>query len=152
MEIVLYEPEIPQNTGNIVRLAAATGCGLHLIEPLGFFWNDRYLKRSGLDYWELARVEIHPTFSAFLVKYPTARPYYATTKSELYYHTVDYKPDDIIVFGPETRGLPTHILERDPKRNIRLPMVPGLRSLNLANSVSIITYEVLRQQGFTGLI
>jgi tRNA (cytidine/uridine-2'-O-)-methyltransferase len=152
MEIILYEPEIPQNTGNIVRLAAATGCGLHLIEPLGFFWNDRYLKRSGLDYWELAKVEIHPSFHDFLEKHPQARPYYATTKSGIYYHTIKYNSDDFVVFGPETRGLPPQILERDPKRNIRLPMLPGLRSLNLSNSVAIITYEVLRQQGFSGLI
>lgn len=152
MEIVLFEPEIPQNTGNIVRLAAATGCNLHLIEPMGFFWNDRHLKRSGLDYWEFARVERHPNFEAFLSKYNAARPYFLSTKGHQSYHNANFLPDDIFVFGPETRGLPDSILQNDPERVIRLPMQPGIRSLNLANSVAIVIYEAWRQQKFSGLL
>lgn len=152
MEIVLFEPEIPQNTGNIVRLAAATGCGLHLIEPLGFFWNDRHLKRSGLDYWEFAQVTKHPDFDAFLSRYDHPRPYYLSTKGTRSYHQIEFHPNDILVFGPETRGLPDPILQRDPEHVIRLPMQPGIRSLNLANSVAIVVYEAWRQQNFNGLL
>lgn len=151
MEIVLYEPEIPQNTGNIVRLAAATGCGLHLIEPLGFFWNDKNLKRSGLDYWEYARVERYRSFEHFKAKFPDKRPYYLSTKGQLTYSEVTFTPDDILVFGPESRGLPDKLLNNNPEHILRLPMFPGIRSLNLSNTVAIMTYEALRQQRFPGM-
>lgn len=152
MEIVLYEPEIPQNTGNLVRLSAATGCGLHLIEPLGFFWNDKHLKRSGLDYWELARVQIHRSYPIFMEKFPNTRPYYLSTKAKRTYAEIEFNPEDILVFGPETRGLPENILNLDPEHCLRVPMLPEIRSLNLANSVAIVVYEALRQQGFHGFI
>ncbi|MGI5871426.1 MAG: tRNA (uridine(34)/cytosine(34)/5-carboxymethylaminomethyluridine(34)-2'-O)-methyltransferase TrmL [Bacillota bacterium] len=152
MEIVLYEPEIPQNTGNIVRLAAATGCGLHLIEPLGFFWNDRNLKRAGLDYWEYARVKRHRSFDHFLTLFPGCRPYYLSTKGTKGYHEVRFTQDDILVFGPETRGLPEKLLATDADHVLRLPMVPGIRCINLSNSVAVVTYEALRQLQFPGMI
>lgn len=151
MEIVLYEPEIPQNTGNLVRLSAATGCGLHLIEPLGFFWNDKHLKRSGLDYWELAQVQIHRNYDAFHAQFPESRPYYLSTKAVRSYHDFTFRSDDIFVFGPETRGLPPEILGLDQERVLRIPMLSDIRSLNLANSVAIVVYEALRQQGFQNM-
>lgn len=151
MHVVLYQPEIPQNTGNIARLCAATGVELHLIEPLGFFWDDRRLKRAGLDYWEMANIKRHLNFEAYRLRYPEQRLFFATTKGRLFYSDVTFQPQDSLVFGPETRGLPAEILELDPARNLRIPMINGARSLNLANSVGIILYEALRQQGFPGL-
>ncbi|NLY74603.1 MAG: tRNA (uridine(34)/cytosine(34)/5-carboxymethylaminomethyluridine(34)-2'-O)-methyltransferase TrmL [Firmicutes bacterium] len=151
MHVVLYQPEIPQNTGNIARLCAATGVELHLIEPLGFFWDDRRLKRAGLDYWEMANIKRHLNFEAYRLQYPEQRLFFATTKARLCYSEVTFRPQDSLVFGPETRGLPPEILELDPDRNLRIPMINGARSLNLANSAGIILYEALRQQGFPGL-
>jgi tRNA (cytidine/uridine-2'-O-)-methyltransferase len=151
MQIVLYQPEIPQNTGNIARLCAATASELHLIEPLGFFWDDRQLKRAGLDYWELVNIKRHLTFETYLAEFPGKRLYYLTTKANHTYDSVEYSIDDALVFGPETRGLPATILTRDPKCNIRIPMQPDARSLNLANSVAIVLYEALRQQGFPAI-
>lgn len=151
MHIVLYQPEIPQNTGNIARLCAATQVELHLIEPLGFFWDDQRLKRAGLDYWELVNIKRHLNFETYRGQYPEQRLFYATTKGQRLYSEVNYQINDSIVFGPETRGLPRKILNLDPERNIKIPMFQEARSLNLANSVGIILYEALRQQNFPGL-
>ena len=152
MQIVLYQPEIPQNTGNIARLCAATKVELHLIEPLGFFWDDQRLKRAGLDYWELVNVRRHLNFAAFQAEFPKQRFFFATTKGGRVYSEINFTKDDTLVFGPETRGLPETILALNPESNLRIPMQQEARSLNLANSVGIILYEALRQQGFPGLI
>jgi tRNA (cytidine/uridine-2'-O-)-methyltransferase len=151
MQIVLYQPEIPQNTGNIVRLCAAAKARLHLIEPLGFFWDDERLKRAGLDYWELVNIERHLSFTAYLSQNPGRRLFLATTKGRQFYDQIRYTDEDALVFGPETRGLPPEILSLYPENNIRIPMLSEARSLNLANSVAIILYEALRQQNFPGL-
>lgn len=151
MQIVLYQPEIPQNTGNIARLCAVTKSELHLIEPFGFFWDDQRLKRAGLDYWVLANIQRHLNFQTYLEKNPSQRLFYATTKAKLIYTDIHFTDRDTFVFGPETRGLPSEILERSPEQNIKIPMSEQTRSLNLANSVSIILYEALRQQNFPGL-
>lgn len=152
MHIVLYQPEIPQNTGNIARLCAAAQVELHLIEPLGFFWDDQRLKRAGLDYWELVNIKRHLNFETYRSLYPEQRLFFATTKGRRFYSDLSYQPNDSLVFGPETRGLPPEILSLDPDRNIRIPMFDKARSLNLANSVGIILYEALRQQNFPGLV
>lgn len=151
MHIVLYQPEIPQNTGNIARLCAAAQVGLHLIEPLGFFWDDQRLKRAGLDYWELVNIKRHLNFEAYRSLYPEQRLLYATTKGRRFYSEISFAANDSLVFGPETRGLPPEILSLDPEHNIKIPMYQEARSLNLANSAGIILYEALRQQGFPGL-
>lgn len=149
--IVLYQPEIPQNTGNIARLCAATGSRLHLIEPLGFFLDNRHLRRAGLDYWPLVSLRRHLDFQALLTAYPEARLFFLTTKGQRSYHEVTFCAGDFLVFGPETRGLPGEILSLIPGHNLRIPMISGLRSLNLSNSVAIVLYEALRQAGFSGL-
>lgn len=151
MHIVLYEPEIPQNTGNIARTCAATGSVLHLIKPLGFSLEDKYLKRAGLDYWRMMRYEVHENFEELLEKYPGARMHFLSTKAPRSYTEAAYGPDDFLVFGRETRGLPESLLSRVYDRCLRIPMVPGARSLNLSNSVAVVVYEALRQQGFPGL-
>ena len=151
MHIVLLNPEIPQNTGNIARTCAATGTRLHLIEPLGFKLDDKYLKRAGLDYWQMMSYEVYADFPSFLKKHPNAALHYATTKAPRDYAAVAYGQDDFIVFGSETRGLPENLLERTYDRCIRIPMVPDARSLNLSNSVAIVLYEALRQHRFSGL-
>jgi tRNA (cytidine/uridine-2'-O-)-methyltransferase len=151
MHIVLYQPEIPQNTGNIARLCAATQTGLHLIEPLGFYWDDERLKRAGLDYWELATVERHLNFETYLNKYPGQNLFFATTKAKRFYHQYQYPTNTTLVFGPETRGLPPELLNINPEHNLRIPMFAQARSLNLANSVAVILYEALRQQNFPDL-
>ena len=151
MHIVLYAPEIPQNTGNIARTCAATGSVLHLVEPLGFELSDKYLKRAGLDYWHLMELHVHPDFDALMAEYPQARYHFATTKAPRSYDAVRYEPDDFLVFGCETKGLPESLLSRVYDRCIRIPMRPEARSLNLSNSVAIVLYEALRQQGFLGL-
>ena len=151
MEIVLYAPEIPQNTGNIARTCAATGSGLHLIEPLGFSLDDRYLKRAGLDYWGMVNVRVYPGFEDFLIAHPGARMHFATTKAPRAYTQARYEKDDCLVFGCETRGLPETLLARVYDRCVRIPMMPGARSLNLSNSVAVVLYEALRQQGFDAL-
>jgi tRNA (cytidine/uridine-2'-O-)-methyltransferase len=151
MHVVLYQPEIPQNTGNIARLCAAARIELHLIEPLGFFWDDQRLKRAGLDYWELAFIMRHINFQSYLEKHHDKRCFFATTKAGLAYTEVRFRPNDALVFGPETRGLPESILKLNPNQNIRIPMRQEARSLNLANAVGIILYEALRQQDFPGL-
>ena len=151
MHIVLVNPEIPQNTGNIARTCAATGAMLHLIEPLGFELSDKYLKRAGLDYWHLMRYEVHPSWEAFCEKYPEAKMHFATTKAPRDYCAVEYGEDDFLVFGRETKGLDEQLLAANYNRCIRIPMKPDARSLNLSNSVAIVLYEALRQQDFAGL-
>jgi tRNA (cytidine/uridine-2'-O-)-methyltransferase len=151
MHIVLYQPEIPQNTGNIARLCAAAQVQLHLIEPLGFFWDDDRLKRAGLDYWELVNIHRHLNFTAYLSQNPDGRLFFATTKAAQFYDKINYAQADSIIFGPETRGLPPEILNLYPENNIRIPMFAEARSLNLANSVAVILYEALRQLNFPGL-
>lgn len=151
MHIVLVEPEIPANTGNIARTCAATGSTLHLIRPLGFSTDDKYLKRAGLDYWHLVEVIYHDSFAEFAARYKGGSFYLATTKAPRFYTEVSYGPGSFLIFGKETKGLPPEILNSYPGRQIRLPMVAEARSLNLANSVAVILYEALRQQGFPGL-
>ena len=151
LHVVLIEPEIPQNTGNIARTCAATGSELHLVKPLGFKLEDRYLKRAGLDYWPLVKVHVHEDFSQVLAQYPDAPFFYASTKAPRSYAQASYPRDAFLVFGKESRGLPENLLERVYDRCVRIPMAPGARSLNLSNSVAIVVYEALRQQGFEGL-
>lgn len=151
MHIVLYQPEIPQNTGNIARTCAATGSTLHLIRPLGFSLADKYLKRAGLDYWHMMEYHVHESFEELLALYPDARMHFLSTKAPKGYTEVRYGQSDFLVFGCETRGLPESLLSRVYDRCVRIPMVPGARSLNLSNSVAIVLYEALRQQGFEGM-
>ena len=151
MNIVLVYPEIPQNTGNIARTCAATGAKLHLIEPLGFKLEDKYLKRAGLDYWGLMEYQTYPSLEAFFQANEGARMFFATTKAAMDYTRPCYKPGDFLVFGQETRGLPENLLEKAYDRCIRIPMRAQARSLNLSNSVAVVLYEALRQQGFAGL-
>lgn len=151
--VVLYQPEIPPNTGNIIRLCANTGSRLHLIEPLGFALDDARLRRAGLDYHEFAEVAVHASLEAFVTAAAPARLLMASTRSATRYDRVDYGPDDALVFGPETRGLPDRVRESVPaEQRIRLPMRPGQRSLNLSNAVAVVLYEAWRQQGFAGAV
>lgn len=151
MNIVLVNPEIPQNTGNIARTCAATGAALHLVKPLGFSLDDKYMKRAGLDYWFLADVRVHESWEDFLKANPGAPMHYATTKAPRDYCQAKYAPDDFLVFGRETRGLDEELLARNYEKCVRIPMRPEARSLNLANSVAIVLYEALRQLDFPGL-
>ena len=151
MHIVLVNPEIPQNTGNIARTCAATGARLHLIKPLGFELSDKYLKRAGLDYWHMMTYEVHESWQDFLGHNPDAVLHYATTKAPRAYSEVRYGADDYLVFGRETKGLDEDLLAHNYDRCVRIPMIPDARSLNLSNSVAILLYEALRQQGFPGL-
>ncbi|NLH97405.1 MAG: tRNA (cytidine(34)-2'-O)-methyltransferase [Clostridiaceae bacterium] len=150
VHIVLVEPEIPQNTGNIARTCAATGAGLHLVKPLGFSIDDRHLKRAGLDYWDKVLVSVSDSFEELRRKYPDHVFYYTSTRAPRAYTEVDYPEDCFLVFGKETAGLPESLLEANREYCIRIPMRPGIRSLNLSNSVAIVLYEVLRQHGFRG--
>lgn len=152
MHIVLVNPEIPQNTGNIARTCAATGARLHLIKPLGFSLDDRYLKRAGLDYWHMMEFSVYENLAEFLRRYPNANMHFATTKAPRDYCQVRYGADDFLVFGRETRGLDERLLKENYDRCIRIPMREGARSLNLSNSVAIVLYEALRQQDFAGLV
>jgi len=151
VNVVLHAPEIPQNTGNIARTCAATGTALHLIKPLGFELSDRYLKRAGLDYWKYVNYTIYENLGDFRARNPFAHCYYASTKSRLAYADARYHPGDYLVFGCETRGLPEALLREVYDRCIRIPMREEARSLNLSNSVAIVLYEALRQQGFPNL-
>ncbi|MDD2569428.1 MAG: tRNA (uridine(34)/cytosine(34)/5-carboxymethylaminomethyluridine(34)-2'-O)-methyltransferase TrmL [Clostridia bacterium] len=151
MHIVLFQPEIPANTGNISRTCAVTKTTLHLIEPLGFSIDDKHLKRAGLDYWDKLNLYVYKDWAAFLSANPQANIYLATTKGSLHYTEFSYKPDDYLVFGRETAGLPDEIREAYSEHCIRIPMGKDIRSLNLSNSVAIILYEALRQQGFPNL-
>jgi tRNA (cytidine/uridine-2'-O-)-methyltransferase len=150
-KIVMYEPEIPPNTGNIIRLCANTGCELHLIEPLGFELDDKRLRRAGLDYSEWATLKTHASWPDYAGTQDTARLFAATTRAEQPYSDVKFLPGDTLLFGPETRGLPANILqELGPAQCMRIPMQPQSRSLNLSNSVAVVLFEAWRQQGFTG--
>ena len=151
MNIVLVTPEIPQNTGNIARTCAATGTVLHLIKPLGFSLDDRYLKRAGLDYWHLLEYHVYNSLESFLQAHPGIRAHYATTKAPRGYHEAEYHDGDYLFFGCETRGLPENLLRKVYPQCIRIPMREEARSLNLANSAAIVLYEALRQDGFPGL-
>lgn len=150
VNIVLVEPEIPQNTGNIVRTCAATGSKLHLVRPLGFSVDDRYLKRAGLDYWEYVDISYYDSFDELRRKYSNKTFLFLTTKANKSYIKVEYPEDVFIVFGKETKGLSEDLLNKNLKSCIRIPMMEGKRSLNLSNSVAIVVYEVLRQQGVLG--
>ncbi|WP_290587885.1 tRNA (uridine(34)/cytosine(34)/5-carboxymethylaminomethyluridine(34)-2'-O)-methyltransferase TrmL [Alicyclobacillus sp.] len=149
--IVLVEPEIPANTGNISRTCAATGCVLHLVRPLGFSTDDRQLKRAGLDYWHLLDIRYHDSIQEVWDKHPDARFFYYSTKGRTAYSEVTYRAGDFLVFGKETRGLPDWVLARDPERVLRIPIRADARSLNLSNSVAIVVFEAFRQLGFPGL-
>ncbi|MGN1060377.1 MAG: tRNA (uridine(34)/cytosine(34)/5-carboxymethylaminomethyluridine(34)-2'-O)-methyltransferase TrmL [Candidatus Coproplasma sp.] len=148
--IVLVEPEIPQNTGNIARTCAATGCVLHLIKPLGFEISDKYLKRAGLDYWQFVEVKIWENIDELFSAYPEGTFYYFTTKGRHRHDEAHYKKGDFLVFGKETKGLPEELLIKHEKTCVRIPMLGDLRSLNLSNSVAIAVYEGLRQNNFEG--
>lgn len=151
LNVVLYEPEIPPNTGNIIRLCANTGCRLHLIEPLGFTLEDKQMRRAGLDYNEYATVRVHPDYPAFLATERPERLFGFTTKGTRGYHRVDYQEGDYLMFGPETRGLPPQVRDALPAdRCLRVPMRPESRSLNLSNTVALVVYEAWRQLGFDG--
>lgn len=149
--VVLVQPEIPQNTGNIARTCAATGCALHLVRPLGFEISDKYLRRAGLDYWHLVNVEAHENLEAFLAQYPAARLHLFTTKAKRTYTQAQYRAGDFLVFGRETRGLDEEFLVQHPEACVRIPMREEARSLNLSNSVAIAVYEALRQNDFAAL-
>lgn len=148
INIVLLEPEIPANTGNIGRTCVATGSKLHLIEPLGFSINEKALKRAGLDYWEHLDVTVYESFDDFVMKNPDVKIYMATTKSKQTYADVTYEDGCFIMFGKESAGIPEEILLNYKDTAIRIPMLPNIRSLNLSNSAAIVAYEALRQQGF----
>ncbi len=149
MNIVLLEPEIPQNTGNIIRTCVATGAKLHLIEPLGSKLEEKNIRRAGLDYWDLVDVSKYVNFEDFVLQNPTAILYMATTKASQTYTEVSYDKDAFIMFGKESAGIPEEILVKYKETSIRIPMLEQMRSLNLSNSVAIVLYEALRQHNFT---
>ena len=148
MNIVLLEPEIPANTGNIGRTCVATGTALHLIEPLGFLLREKELKRAGMDYWPLLDLLVYDDWADFLAKNPQARLVMASTKGRIVYSDFSYRPDDFLVFGKESAGIPEEILAKHPDTCVRIPMNENIRSLNLANSVAVLLYEALRQNDF----
>lgn len=149
--IVLFEPEIPPNTGNIIRLCANTGADLHLVKPLGFTLEDKQLKRAGLDYHEFASLKVHENWAACKEALAGKRMFALTTKGSTRHSNIEFKAGDVFVFGPETRGLPEEIRnEFRPEHRVRLPMLPNSRSLNLSNSAAILLYEAWRQVGFEG--
>ncbi|MGN0346510.1 MAG: tRNA (uridine(34)/cytosine(34)/5-carboxymethylaminomethyluridine(34)-2'-O)-methyltransferase TrmL [Lachnospiraceae bacterium] len=151
MHIVLHQPEIPANTGNIGRTCVATGTKLHLIEPLGFHLDEKRIKRAGMDYWDILDYQRYVNYQDFLEKNPGAKIYMATTKAKRKYTDVQFGPDDYIMFGKESAGIPEEILVENEENCIRIPMLPDIRSLNLSNSVAIVLYEALRQNGFTSM-
>lgn len=151
MHIILHQPEIPANTGNIGRTCVATGTSLHLIEPLGFRLNEKDIRRAGMDYWEQLDVTRYMNFEEFKEKHPHAKIWMATTKAKQVYTDVSFAPDDFIMFGKESAGIPEEILVDHEKTCIRIPMLPQIRSLNLSNSVAVILYEALRQQHFSSM-
>ncbi len=151
MNIVLFEPEIPANTGNIGRTCVATGTKLHLIEPLGFKLNEKEIKRAGLDYWNELDVTVYNSYEDFLEKNPGAKIYMATTKAVKVYTEVTYEPDCFLMFGKESAGIPEEILVQNKETAIRIPMIGEIRSLNLSNSVAIVLYEALSQSNFEGM-
>ena len=151
MNIVLHQPEIPANTGNIGRTCVATGTNLHLIEPLGFRLGEKGLKRAGMDYWDKLNVTRYMNYAEFLEKNPGAKVWMATTKAKKVYTDVEFSPDDYIMFGKESAGIPEEILVENEENCIRIPMLDSIRSLNLSNSVAIVLYEALRQQQFANM-
>lgn len=151
MHLVLVQPEIPANTGNVARTCAVTGAHLHLVKPLGFSVDDKHLKRAGLDYWHLLNIHYHENFYELMHAYPRHQFHFATTRGSRFYTEVRYGPDDFLVFGRETAGLPEEIINNFRDRCIRIPMLNEARSLNLSNSVAIVLYEALRQNGFAGM-
>ncbi len=151
MNIILLEPEIPANTGNIGRTCVATGTRLHLIEPMGFRINEKQIKRAGLDYWKDLDVTIYDSYNDFLVANNNPKIYMATTKAVKSYTQIRYEPDCFLMFGKESAGIPEELLLANKENCIRIPMVGDIRSLNLGNSVAIILYEALRQNGFPGM-
>lgn len=153
LNIVLFEPEIPPNTGNIIRLCANTGFCLHLIEPLGFTWDDKRLRRAGLDYREFIDIKRHHDYDAFCISEKPARLFALTTKGTPTHSTVAYQAGDYLLFGPETRGLPARILDGLPaQQKIRIPMLADSRSMNLSNAVSVVVYEAWRQLNYVGAL
>jgi len=151
MNIILHQPEIPANTGNIGRTCVATGTSLHLIEPLGFRLNEKEIKRAGMDYWEKLDVTRYINFEEFKEKHPNAKIWMATTKAKHVYTDVEFGPDDFIMFGKESAGIPEEILVDYEETCVRIPMLSEIRSLNLSNSVAIVLYEALRQQNFESM-
>ena len=151
LNIVLHEPEIPANTGNIGRTCVAAGARLHLIGPLGFSLSEKALKRAGMDYWKDLDVTVYIDYKVFLEKNPGAKIYMATTKAEKVYTEVSYEPDCYIMFGKESAGIPEEILVENRENCVRIPMMEKIRSLNLGNSAAIVLYEALRQNGFAGM-
>lgn len=148
--IVLFQPEIPPNTGNIIRLTANTGCWLHLVKPLGFDLSDKNMRRAGLDYHEYVNVQVHDNWGEVKAALPQTR-YAFTTKASHSFHEAEFKPGDVFVFGPETRGLPDEVLaDFRPEHRLRLPMRPGQRSLNLSNAAAVAVFEAWRQNGYEG--
>ncbi len=153
INVVLYQPEIPPNTGNIIRLCANTGAGLHLVGPLGFDLDEPRLRRAGLDYREFARVTVHDSLDHCLAALPGSRVYAFSSHASISYTDAEYGRDCTLLFGPETRGLPAAVMESvPPERRMTLPMLPGNRSLNLSNAVAVAVYEAWRQQGFDGAV
>lgn len=151
LNIVLFQPEIPPNTGNIIRLCANTGFQLHLIEPLGFDWDDKKVRRAGLDYHEFAKVKRYPNFQAYVDAHQSSRLFGCTTKGKAYHHEMQYQAGDSLIFGPETRGLPDDVLAIIQQQNwLRIPMQANSRSMNLSNAVSVFVYEAWRQLDFVG--
>lgn len=150
--IVLVEPEIPQNAGNIARTCAATGTHLHMIRPLGFEVTDKYLKRAGLDYWHLVDISYYDSFEELQAKYPDSRFFYFTTKGRHRHSDVQFRDGDFLVFGKETKGLPEELLMQNEEACLRIPMFSEARSLNLSNSVAVALYEALRQTNYNGLL
>lgn len=149
MNIVLFEPEIPANTGNIGRTCVATGTKLHLIKPLGFSIDEKAVRRAGLDYWQYLDLEVYENYEDFCAKNAGAKVYYATTKGKNVYTDVKYEPDCFLMFGKESAGIPEEILVQHPNEAVRIPMIGDIRSLNLGNSVAVLLYEALRQNDFT---
>ncbi|MBQ5822901.1 MAG: tRNA (cytidine(34)-2'-O)-methyltransferase [Selenomonadaceae bacterium] len=152
MHIVLIEPEIPGNTGNIARLCAATGIELHLVKPLGFSIDDKHLKRAGLDYWHLVKVHVHENFAEVKAMYPEHKFHYCSTKAPRAHSEAQFGRDDMLVFGKETAGIPEDILKANWEHCIRIPMIEGARSLNLSNAAAIVAYEAMRQMDYANLL
>ncbi|MBU2114076.1 MAG: tRNA (uridine(34)/cytosine(34)/5-carboxymethylaminomethyluridine(34)-2'-O)-methyltransferase TrmL [Gammaproteobacteria bacterium] len=151
LHVVLFEPEIPPNTGNIIRLCANTGFTLHLIEPLGFAWDDKRIRRAGLDYHEFADVSRHANFAAFVSSVAPQRMFACTTKGQTRHSDATYQPGDALIFGPESRGLPADVLQQLPLSHwLRIPMTANSRSMNLSNAVAVFVYEAWRQLGYSG--
>lgn len=152
MHIVLIEPEIPGNTGNIARLCAATGIELHLVKPLGFSIDDKHLKRAGLDYWHLVKVHVHENYAEVKAMYPEHKFHYCSTKAPRAHSEAQFGRDDMLVFGKETAGIPEDILKANWEHCIRIPMIEGARSLNLSNAAAIVAYEAMRQLDYANLL